>query len=72
MLQSISLIGYGDISPRNPYEVAYCDVVIVVLTLVYAYFINTVWKIMSELTVDKELKYKKMLKIYQKSYGISD
>jgi hypothetical protein len=72
MLQSTALLGYGDITPRNPYEVAYCDVVIVLLTLVYAFFINTVWKIMSELTVDKELKYKKMLKMYQKYYRISD
>jgi hypothetical protein len=46
-LQSVSLLGFGDITPRNPYEVAFTDVVIVIMTLMYALFISSTWQIMS-------------------------
>lgn len=41
--QSISMVGYGDMTPRNPPEVAYCDFVVLIMTLMYAFFINSVW-----------------------------
>lgn len=43
------MVGYGDITPRNPVEVAYCDFAIVLMTLMYAFFISSVWEILTEL-----------------------
>jgi cyclic nucleotide gated channel alpha 1 len=68
-LQSVSLLGYGDITPRNPYEVAFCDVALVIITLIYALFISAVWKILEEVT-QSETKSDKILKQYLKNYGI--
>lgn len=44
-LQSISNVGYGDMTPRNPPEVAFSCVVIVLMSLMYGFFLNDVWGI---------------------------
>jgi hypothetical protein len=42
-------IGYGVGTPRNPVTVAYCCFVIVLMTLVFALFINTIWSIIEDI-----------------------
>lgn len=48
-LQTSATVGYGDITPRNPEEVLYCDFIIILNTAVFAYYINTIWDVISEL-----------------------
>jgi hypothetical protein len=44
-LQSISMVGYGDMTPRNPPEVIYCNLAVLMMTMLYAFFISGVWQI---------------------------
>ena len=71
-LQSITGVGYGDITPRNPQEVIYCNFVILVMSVAYALFVNNVWELISELneTGDSKDRHMKILKIYRKKYDI--
>lgn len=64
VLQTVSGVGYGDITPRNPVEVAYCDVVIVIFCLFYALFVNSVWQILVEFLGNSRDYKKKILKYY--------
>jgi hypothetical protein len=47
-LQTISGVGYGDMTPRNPPEVVYCCLVDLLMTILYAFFINAVWEVIGE------------------------
>ena len=40
-------VGYGFVTPRNPVTVAYCCFVIVLMAIVFALFLNTIWGIIS-------------------------
>lgn len=42
-LQTMSTLGYGDMTPRNPPEVIYCNIVILLTLFMYANFVNSVW-----------------------------
>lgn len=48
-LQSVSMVGFGDITPRNPAEVLYCDIVLIAMTMMYAFFVSSIWEIIEEL-----------------------
>lgn len=45
--QTSSTVGYGDVTPRNPDEVLYCNFIILVNTIFFAFYINTIWQIIS-------------------------
>lgn len=47
-LQTISTLGYGDNTPRNPTEVVYCNIVILFTVFIFAIFVNSVWDIISQ------------------------
>lgn len=44
-LQTSSGVGYGNMTPRNPVEVLYCNFIILFNTIFFAYFIRTIWQI---------------------------
>jgi len=46
-------IGYGDITPKNSYEVTYTVIIQFLSCLLYAYAINEIWNIMLELNRKK-------------------
>ena len=72
-LQTLSTLGYGDITPRNPVEVAYCDIVIIAFCLVYPFFLNSAWEIIVELLDSRDNVIKsKALKFIQKNYKIDN
>lgn len=48
-LQTSTACGYGDVTPKNPPEVLYCNIVIIVNTLFFAYYINGIWVIIGDL-----------------------
>lgn len=48
-LQSVSMVGFGDITPRNPTEVLYCDMVLIAMTMLYAFFVSSIWEVLEEL-----------------------
>ena len=47
-LQTSSTVGYGDLTPMNPPEVLYCNFVILFMTVLFAFFINSIWEIIGE------------------------
>jgi hypothetical protein len=49
-MQTSSTCGYGDMTPRNPEEVLYCSLIIVINTLFFAFYINRIWKIIGDFT----------------------
>lgn len=44
-LQTSAGVGYGNMTPRNPVEVLYCNFIILLNTIFFAYFIRTIWQI---------------------------
>ena len=48
-IQTSATIGYGDITPRNPHEVLYCNFIILINTIFFAFYINTIWQIIGEM-----------------------
>lgn len=71
-LQSITGVGYGDMTPRNPVEVVLCNVVILFMTIAYAFFINSIWEIIAEVneTGDAKANHMRLVKKYQKKYKL--
>jgi len=49
-LQTVSMVGFGDLTAKNPVEVIYSSVVITCIVIFYAFFITGVWDIISEAT----------------------
>lgn len=47
-LQTSATIGYGDMTPRNPQQVFYCNCMIILNTVFFAFYINTIWSIIGE------------------------
>lgn len=41
-LQTISTVGYGDITPRNPVSVIFTNISILIMMFFFVYFINSV------------------------------
>jgi hypothetical protein len=37
------MVGFGDITAKNPHEVVYVSIVITVIVISYAFFITGVW-----------------------------
>lgn len=48
-IQTSSTVGYGDLTPMNPPEVFYCNLVILLMTVLFAFFINSIWEIIGTL-----------------------
>ena len=42
-LQTSATVGYGDLTPMNPPAVLYCNFVILLMTVLFAFFINSIW-----------------------------
>lgn len=51
-IQTSCTTGYGDLTPQNPPEIMYCNVIMILMTVLFAYFINEVWSIIKELQED--------------------
>jgi hypothetical protein len=51
-LQTASTVGYGDITPMNPPEVFYVIIIILIMTILWAFYVNTIWTIISDLQID--------------------
>jgi hypothetical protein len=49
-LQTISTVGYGDITPRNPPSVIFTNISILILMFFFVFFINTIIEIIDETT----------------------
>lgn len=48
--QTEATVGYGDLTPKNPPEVIYNNFIILLMTLLFAFFINRVWEILNDLS----------------------
>lgn len=42
-IQTLSMVGFGDITPKNPVEATYVSVLISCVVICYAFFITGVW-----------------------------
>lgn len=47
--QTSATIGYGSMTPRNPHEVLYCNFIILINTIFFAFYINVIWLIIGNL-----------------------
>lgn len=54
-LQTSATTGYGNITAQNPSQVIYCNFVMLLMTVMFAYFINYVWSIIKDLNVDNDI-----------------
>jgi hypothetical protein len=52
------MVGFGDLTPRNPLEVQYCSAVILLVVLLYVFFVSGVWEIVSEAREQTKFQYK--------------
>lgn len=66
-------IGYGDITPKNSYEVTFTVVIQFLSCLLYAYAINEIWSSMLELNRKKTRINARLttINIYMRDKGIS-
>lgn len=48
-MQITATIGYGDVTARNPVAVLYANFIMILMTVMFAFFINTIWGIIREL-----------------------
>jgi len=44
-MQTATTDGYGDMTPKNPISTFYCNCIILLMTVMFAFFINSVWGI---------------------------
>ncbi len=42
-LQTATTVGYGDLTPKNPWSVLYVILNMLIMCVMFAYFINSVW-----------------------------
>lgn len=49
-LQTISTVGYGDITPRNPISVIFTNISILIMMFFFVFFINSVIELIDEMT----------------------
>lgn len=70
--QTSATIGYGDMTPRNPHEVLYCNFIILINTVFFAFYINTIWQIIRDLQeyYRRYIQNWENLKNYLKTGGI--
>jgi hypothetical protein len=48
-MQITATVGYGDVTARNPVTILYSGIVMILMTVLFALFINTVWTIINNL-----------------------
>jgi hypothetical protein len=67
-IQTVSMVGFGDITGKNPVEVMYTSLIITLVVVSYAFFITGVWEIIAEAREFNEYQNKqwRMYKEYQK------
>jgi len=41
--QTVSMVGFGDITPKNPVEVTFTSLVITCVVVSFAFFVTGVW-----------------------------
>ena len=70
-LATMVTVGYGDITPQNPYEVSFCSFTILSGSLMFGYCLNKIGTLMANIDErDKELKYFMFLEvIFKNSLG---
>lgn len=66
-------IGYGDITPKNPTEVAFTIVIQFLSCLLYGYSINSIWSIVQELNMKKIKIHSRLnlINVYMRDKAIS-
>lgn len=52
-IQTASTVGYGDITPANPPEVVFVILVILFMTILFAFYVNTIWRILGDLASNR-------------------
>ena len=60
-VQTSSGVGYGDITPRNPIEVLFINVSILMTPVFFSFFINSIWEIVGEIQ-KKSIDYENNMK----------
>lgn len=64
-LATMVTVGYGDITPQNPYEVSFCSFTILSGSLMFGYCLNKIGTLMANIDErDKELKYFMFSEVY--------
>lgn len=69
-LQTASTVGYGDITPMNPPEVTYVVVAILLMTILFAFYLNTIWSILStmeDISILNSQNWKRLVKYFKKN-----
>lgn len=45
--QTVSGVGYGNFTPKNPAEVAFVNICILISPIFFSFFINSIWEIVA-------------------------
>lgn len=64
-LQTISTVGYGDITPRNPQSVVFTNIAILIMMFFFVFFINSIIEIIDETTSSEEKQKTSNLRRYK-------
>jgi voltage-gated potassium channel Kch len=67
-LQTISTVGYGDITPRNPVSVVFTNISILIMMFFFVFFLNSVIEIIDEMTSSEEKQKKSNIKKFKLYY----
>ncbi|CAD8051102.1 unnamed protein product [Paramecium sonneborni] len=51
-------VGYGDITPQNPYEMVFCNLTMIISSAIFGYSLNSIGMILQNISI-KVQKYKK-------------
>jgi hypothetical protein len=70
-LQTISTVGYGDMTPRNPTSVAFTNFTILIVMFFFVFFINSIIEIIDEMTSAEEKQRKANIKLFKEYYNES-
>lgn len=67
-LQTVSTVGYGDITPRNPPSVVFTNISILIMMFFFVFFINSVIEIIDGMTSSEEKQKKSNIKRFKLYY----
>jgi hypothetical protein len=62
-IQTATTVGYGDITPRNPPEVLYVTINMILMCIMFGYFLNAVWEVLRELNQAEQAKQSHLRKL---------
>lgn len=68
-LQTVSTVGYGDITPRNPPSVVFTNISILITMFFFVFFINNIIEIIDEMTTSEDKQKKENVKKFKIYYN---